>query len=81
MLSHALADHCAEAVTSAIVDGAATLPARLGDLPRSARLLAAADTPYDPHPRPAPQHALAEAAAREALGTERHDAERARARP
>ncbi|MEU8652734.1 hypothetical protein [Streptomyces sp. NPDC048737] len=80
-LCRAPADHCAGAVTSAIVDGAVTLPARLGDFPRSTRLLAAADALYDPHPRPAPQRALAEraeAVAREALGTERHEAERAR---
>ncbi|MGV9558935.1 AfsR/SARP family transcriptional regulator [Streptomyces sp. NPDC003522] len=80
-LRRALDDHCAEAVTSVIVDGAAVLLARIGDFPRSARLLAAADVLYAPHPRPVPQRARAEraeAAAREALGAGRHEAERTR---
>ncbi|MET9506820.1 BTAD domain-containing putative transcriptional regulator [Streptomyces sp. NPDC006622] len=80
-LRRALADHCAEAVTSAIVDGAAVLLARLGDFPRVTRLLAAADTLYGSHPRPSPQRARAEraeAAAREALGAARQEAERTR---
>ncbi|MFE7933873.1 BTAD domain-containing putative transcriptional regulator [Streptomyces sp. NPDC057456] len=78
-LRRAMADQCAEAVTSSILDGAADLLTRLGDHPRATRLLAAADTLRGPHPRPAPQHAraeLAEAAARDALGAERHAAER-----
>ncbi|MFJ9021546.1 BTAD domain-containing putative transcriptional regulator [Streptomyces sp. NPDC102259] len=78
-LRQAMADQCAEAVTSSILDGAADLLTRLGDHPRATRLLAAADTLRGPHPRPAPQHAraeLAEAAARDALGAERHAAER-----
>ncbi|MFJ4645060.1 BTAD domain-containing putative transcriptional regulator [Streptomyces bobili] len=82
-LRQALADHCAEAVLSAVVDCAANLLTRLGDFPRATRLLAVADVLYGPHPRPAPQRALAEraeAAAREALGAERQDAERARGR-
>ncbi|MGW7126745.1 AfsR/SARP family transcriptional regulator [Streptomyces bobili] len=82
-LRQALADHCAEAVLSAVVDGAANLLTRLGDYPRATRLLGVADVLYGPHPRPAPQRALAEraeAAAREALGAERQEAERARGR-
>ncbi|MFF8320686.1 BTAD domain-containing putative transcriptional regulator [Streptomyces bobili] len=78
-LRQALADHCAEAVLSAVVDGAANLLTRLGDYPRATRLLGVADVLYGPHP----QRALAEraeAAAREALGAERQEAERARGR-
>ncbi|GGS30113.1 hypothetical protein GCM10010269_80930 [Streptomyces humidus] len=70
-LRQAVADHCAEAVTTAIVDSAAFLLAEIGDFARAARLLAAADGLRGPHPRPAPQRAWAEraeAAAREALG-------------
>ncbi|MDQ0581954.1 AfsR/SARP family transcriptional regulator [Streptomyces rishiriensis] len=79
-LRQAVADQCAEAVTSSILDGAADLLGRLGDHPRATRLLAAADALRGPHPRPAPQGTRAEgteAAAREALGAERHAAERA----
>ncbi|MEV4227375.1 BTAD domain-containing putative transcriptional regulator [Streptomyces bobili] len=82
-LRQALADHCAEAVLSAVVDAAVNLLTRLGDFPRATRLLAVADALYGPHPRPAPQRALAEQAeaeAREALGAERQEAERARGR-
>ncbi|MEH0545268.1 BTAD domain-containing putative transcriptional regulator [Streptomyces sp. B21-105] len=81
-LRQAMAEQCAEAVTSSIVDGAADLLARLGDFRRAARLLAAADVLRGPHPRPAPLDARAErteAAIREALGGERYAAERARA--
>ncbi|MGX1270921.1 putative ATPase/DNA-binding SARP family transcriptional activator [Streptomyces phaeoluteigriseus] len=82
-LRQALADGCAEAVLSAVVYGAVSLLSRLGDHPRAARLLAAADALCGPHPRPAPQRALAEraeAAAREALGAQGQEAERARGR-
>ncbi|MFI5800996.1 BTAD domain-containing putative transcriptional regulator [Streptomyces sp. NPDC051677] len=80
-LRRAVADGCAEAVTSLIVDGGADLLARLGDLPRAARLLAAADALRGPHPRPTPEHTRAEraeAAIREVLGAERYVAERTR---
>ncbi|MFF4591060.1 BTAD domain-containing putative transcriptional regulator [Streptomyces sp. NPDC001388] len=80
-LRRALADRCAEAITSTVVDGAADLLARLGDFPRTVRLLAAADTLRGRHARPAPHRARAEhadAVAREELGAERHEAERAR---
>jgi tetratricopeptide (TPR) repeat protein len=80
-LRQAVTDQCAEAITSSIVDGAANLLGRLGDFPRAARLLAAADELRGPHPRPAPQHTDAErtdAAARACLGPERHEAERSR---
>ncbi|MFH0180474.1 BTAD domain-containing putative transcriptional regulator [Streptomyces cacaoi] len=83
-LRQAVADQCAEAVTSSILDSAADLLTRLGDHPRATRLLAAADALLGPHPRPAPQHAraeLAEAAARDALGAERYAAERALGTP
>ncbi|MEH0577571.1 BTAD domain-containing putative transcriptional regulator [Streptomyces sp. B21-108] len=80
-LRRAVADECAETVTSSIMDGAADLLARLGDFPRGARLLATADALRGPHPRPAPDHARAEraeAAIREALGGESYAAERTR---
>ncbi|MER5196214.1 BTAD domain-containing putative transcriptional regulator [Streptomyces sp. NPDC002755] len=80
-LRRAVADQCAEAVTSSILDDAANLLTRLGDHPRATRLLAAADALRGPHPRPAPQHAKAEqaeAAARAALGAVRYAAERVR---
>ncbi|MFJ8109936.1 BTAD domain-containing putative transcriptional regulator [Streptomyces sp. NPDC096132] len=79
-LHRALADQCTGAITSTVVDGAAELLSRLGDFPRTVRLLAAADTLRGPHARPAPQHARAEQAenaARAALGVARHRAERA----
>ncbi|SMF85812.1 BTAD domain-containing putative transcriptional regulator [Streptomyces sp. Amel2xC10] len=80
-LRRALADQCSEAIMSAVVDSAVELLARLGDFPRAAGLLAAADVLLGPFPRPAPQAARtakAEAAARTALGAERYAAERAR---
>ncbi|MEU5077435.1 BTAD domain-containing putative transcriptional regulator [Streptomyces asoensis] len=80
-LRRAVADQCAEAVTTSILDGAAELLAELGDFPRAVRLLAAADGLRGPHPRPAPQHGRAEraeAAARDALGAGRHADERER---
>ncbi|MFF3336177.1 BTAD domain-containing putative transcriptional regulator [Streptomyces sp. NPDC002888] len=78
VLRQAVADRCSEAITSAIVDGAAQLLARLGDLPRAVRLHAAADRMRGGHPRPMPVHAeyeRTEAAALEALGAERVAAE------
>ncbi|WP_416986377.1 AfsR/SARP family transcriptional regulator [Streptomyces sp. T028] len=80
-LRRAVAEQCAEAITSALVDGAADLLARLGDHPRTVRLLVAADRLRGPHARAALQHERAERAeseARRALGAERHAAERAR---
>ncbi|MEV1062677.1 BTAD domain-containing putative transcriptional regulator [Streptomyces sp. NPDC050263] len=83
-LRQAMADQCAEAITASIVDTAADLLARLGEFPRTARLLAVADGMRGPHPRPVPEHVRAErteAAAREALGAERYAAERALGKP
>ncbi|WP_062645106.1 AfsR/SARP family transcriptional regulator [Streptomyces maremycinicus] len=83
-LRQAVADQCAEAVTSSILDDAADLLGRLGDHPRATRLLAAADVLRGPLPRPAPQGTRAEltsAAARDALGAERYAAERALGTP
>ncbi len=80
-LRRALVDQCSEAIMSAVVDSAVDLLVRLGDFPRAAGLLAAADVLLGPFPRPAPQaaqRAKAEAAARTALGAERYAAERAR---
>ncbi|WP_327183841.1 AfsR/SARP family transcriptional regulator [Streptomyces sp. NBC_01334] len=83
-LRQAVADQCAEAVTSSILDSAAHLLTQLGDHPRATRLLAVADALLGPHPRPAPQHVrveLADAAARDTLGAERYAAERALGTP
>ncbi|WP_437092872.1 AfsR/SARP family transcriptional regulator [Streptomyces longwoodensis] len=80
-LRQAVADHCSEAVTSAVVDTAAELLAGAGDLARAARLSAAADRLLGAHPRPSPEGARAERtvrAAREGLGERAYAAERAR---
>ncbi|GKQ40338.1 BTAD domain-containing putative transcriptional regulator [Streptomyces sp. A012304] len=80
-LRRAVADECPEAIISAIMDGAAVLVAELGDLPRATRLRAVAERLRGPYPTMTPPHAPAEhtdAAARAALGAERHAAERAR---
>lgn len=80
-LRQAVADHCSEAVTSAVVDIAAELLAGAGDLARAARLSAAADRLLGAHPRPSPEGARAERtvrAAREGLGERAYAAERTR---
>ncbi|MFE2044927.1 BTAD domain-containing putative transcriptional regulator [Streptomyces sp. NPDC059477] len=80
-LDRARAAGCAESMLAGLVNGAAELSARLGDFPRAARLLAAADRLLDGRSGPLPQCAetdRTDAAAREALGPDRHTAERAR---
>ncbi|MFI5684770.1 BTAD domain-containing putative transcriptional regulator [Streptomyces sp. NPDC051636] len=80
-LREAVERRCAEAITAALVDIAADLLARLGDLPGAVRLFAAADHWRGGHPRPEPAHTVAErvdAAARAALPPDRYAAERTR---
>ncbi|QIJ63478.1 BTAD domain-containing putative transcriptional regulator [Streptomyces sp. JB150] len=80
-LRRAVAEHCAETVTGSIVDEAANVLGRLGDFPRTARLLAAGERLRGGLPRPRPEGARTrrtEAAARAALGAERYAAECAR---
>ncbi|MEU2064311.1 BTAD domain-containing putative transcriptional regulator [Streptomyces sp. NPDC013455] len=77
-LRQAVADRCAESVTAGLVDVAAGLLARLGDLPRALRLFAAADRWRDGRRRPEPERTEAErvqAGARAALPAERYAAE------
>ncbi|OAH14948.1 AfsR/SARP family transcriptional regulator [Streptomyces jeddahensis] len=78
ILREAVASGCAEAVTAALVDTAATFLARLGDHARATRLLAAGAHWRGGHPRPMPDRAEAEevaADARAALGPRRYEAE------
>ncbi|MET7489712.1 BTAD domain-containing putative transcriptional regulator [Streptomyces sp. NPDC005538] len=80
-LRQAVELRCAEAVTAALVDQAATLLAELDELPGAVRLFAAADRLRGGHPRPMPERARTErteATARTELGAERYAAERAR---
>ncbi|MEV6841320.1 BTAD domain-containing putative transcriptional regulator [Streptomyces sp. NPDC051133] len=80
-LRTAVAQRCAESITAGLVDIAAGLRARLGDLPGAVRLFAAADAWRDGRPRPEPERgeaARVEAGARAALPAGRHAAERAR---
>ncbi|MFJ5260453.1 ATP-binding protein [Streptomyces sp. NPDC088387] len=80
-LRRAHAEGCAEPVVAALLDSAADLLARLGDFPRAARVLAAADTLLGPVARLSPESEQVErtgAAIREALGPAGHAAERAR---
>ncbi|MFE9453145.1 BTAD domain-containing putative transcriptional regulator [Streptomyces sp. NPDC006739] len=80
-LREAVEQRCAEAVTASLVDIAADLLARLGELASAVRLYAAADSWRDGHPRPEPERTRAarvDAAARAALPPGRYPAERAR---
>ncbi|WP_093628163.1 BTAD domain-containing putative transcriptional regulator [Streptomyces sp. 3213.3] len=80
-LREAVELRCAEVVTAALGDHAATLLAELGELPRAVRLFAASDRLRGGHPRPMPERARTERiqeTARTALGAERYAAERAR---
>ncbi|MFJ6393572.1 BTAD domain-containing putative transcriptional regulator [Streptomyces sp. NPDC091972] len=77
----AIDKRCSDSLVAALVDGAATLLRDLGDLPRTARLLAAAERWRGGDPRPDPERLeaeRAEAAARTGLGPERYAAEHAR---
>ncbi|MFF8596598.1 BTAD domain-containing putative transcriptional regulator [Streptomyces sp. NPDC015220] len=80
-LRTAAEQRCSEVVTTALVDMAAELLARLGEIPCAVRLLAAADRWRDGRPRPLPERAAAErieATARATLTADRHGAEHAR---
>ncbi|MFE2425080.1 BTAD domain-containing putative transcriptional regulator [Streptomyces hokutonensis] len=80
-LREAVELRCAEVVTAALVDLAATLRAELGELPGAVRMFAAADRLRGGHPRPMPERARTERieeTARTALGAARYAAERAR---
>jgi predicted ATPase/DNA-binding SARP family transcriptional activator len=80
-LREAIAQHCADALIATLVDQTALLSADLGELPRTVRLLAAADHWRGGHPRPMPERTRVEhteTIARTALGAERYAAERAR---
>ncbi|KUN10588.1 AfsR family transcriptional regulator [Streptomyces yokosukanensis] len=80
-LREAAAQQCAETITAGLVDTAAVLLARRGDLAGAIRLFAAADHWRDGHRRPEPEHGQAarvHAEARTALPSGRYAAERAR---
>ncbi|MEU6593859.1 BTAD domain-containing putative transcriptional regulator [Streptomyces sp. NPDC046881] len=80
-LRQAVADRCAESITAGLVDAAAGLLARLGDLPGALRLFAAADHWRDGLSRPEPERteaARVRAGARTALTAEHYAAECAR---
>jgi hypothetical protein len=81
VLRQAVEVRCGEAITAALVDHAAELLRRMGDLTRAVRLLVAGDHWRGGHPRPMPECVQAErteAAARATLGAGRHEAERAK---
>ncbi|OIJ95579.1 BTAD domain-containing putative transcriptional regulator [Streptomyces monashensis] len=80
-LREAVAQGCAESITAALVDTAAGLLARHGDLPRAIRLYAAADHWRAGTPRAEPEDteaARVHADARAALPADRYAAERTR---
>ncbi|MGC0331026.1 putative ATPase/DNA-binding SARP family transcriptional activator [Streptomyces sp. SAI-170] len=82
-LRRAVADHCADPVTAGLTESLAVLLGRLGDHPRAARFLAAADRLRDGRPRTMPEAAHVErtlAAVGEALGAERLEQETAQGR-
>ncbi|MGW0839352.1 BTAD domain-containing putative transcriptional regulator [Streptomyces sp. NPDC002787] len=79
-LRTAVDNRCAETVTAAMADSAATVLSGLGDHPCAVRLLAAGNSWRGDHPRPLPlpdEHGAerAEAAALAALGPTRYEAE------
>ncbi|MFJ9352548.1 BTAD domain-containing putative transcriptional regulator [Streptomyces sp. NPDC101237] len=80
-LREAMEARCAEVITAALVDVAADLLARIGDLAGAVRLFAATDRWRAGGPRSEPERTRAEqidAAARTALNPDRYAAERAR---
>ncbi|MBL1083437.1 winged helix-turn-helix domain-containing protein [Streptomyces actinomycinicus] len=80
-LREAVAHRCAEVITAGLVDVAAGLLARLGNLTAAVRLFTAADHWRDGCPRPEPEHSNAvrvHAGARAALPADRYAAECAR---
>ncbi|AKJ12250.1 AfsR family transcriptional regulator [Streptomyces incarnatus] len=77
----AVTQRCAEMITAGLVDVAAGLLARCGDLAGAVRLFAAADHWRNGNPRPEPEcseAARVQADARAALPPERYEAEHAR---
>ncbi|MGW4563268.1 BTAD domain-containing putative transcriptional regulator [Streptomyces sp. NPDC004561] len=80
-LRQAVEQHCAESITGGLVDVAAGLLARLGDLPGAVRLYEASDRWRDGRPRSEPERGEADrvlAGARAALPADRYAAERTR---
>ncbi|MFG3202486.1 ATP-binding protein [Streptomyces sp. NPDC048192] len=80
-LREAVDRRCSEVITAVLVDTAAGLRARCGDLAAAVRLFAAADHWREGNPRPEPeagQAARVQADARAALPPERYEAELAR---
>ncbi|MET8946622.1 BTAD domain-containing putative transcriptional regulator [Streptomyces sp. NPDC004542] len=80
-LRQATEQQCAESITAVLVDIAADLLARTGDLAGAVRLFAAGEHWRGGHPRPEPEHTRAEeihATARTTLPGDRYTAERAR---
>ncbi|UXY28471.1 ATP-binding protein [Streptomyces sp. HUAS TT20] len=80
-LREAVRRRCAESITAGLVDIAADLRARLGDLAGAVRLFTAADHWRAGHPRPEPERTRAadvDATARARLTPARYTAERAR---
>ncbi|MEU6918499.1 BTAD domain-containing putative transcriptional regulator [Streptomyces olindensis] len=80
-LREAVDKRCSDTIRATVADGGAGLLADLGDFPRAARLLGAADHWRAGRPHPLPERAQAErtdAEARAALGAARCEAERAR---
>ncbi|EST28284.1 AfsR family transcriptional regulator [Streptomyces roseochromogenus subsp. oscitans DS 12.976] len=80
-LREAVAQRCAESITAGLVDIAAGLQARRGDLAGAVRLFAAADHWRDGNLRPEPERSEAlrvQSGARVVLSAERYEAERAR---
>ncbi|MGW7261113.1 BTAD domain-containing putative transcriptional regulator [Streptomyces sp. NPDC054834] len=85
IIAHALREateqQCAESITAVLVDIAADLLARIGDLAGAVRLFAAGDHWRGGHPRSEPERTRAEqinATARATLPGDRYTAERAR---
>jgi tetratricopeptide (TPR) repeat protein len=80
-LRRAAAQRCAESITGGLVDIAAGLLARLGDLPRAVRLYEASDRWREGRQRSEPERSEAAkvlAAARATLPADRYEAERTR---
>jgi predicted ATPase/DNA-binding SARP family transcriptional activator len=80
-IREAVEKRCSDVIVATLVDSAAALLCDLGDHPRAARLLAAAERWRDGDPRPVPECASAEraeAAARTGLGPVRYAAEHTR---
>jgi predicted ATPase/DNA-binding SARP family transcriptional activator len=80
-LREAVHKRCSDVIRAMVVEGAAGVLADLGDFPRAARLLGTGDHWRSGRPRSMPERSQAErvgAAVRDALGSSRCEAERAR---